>query len=262
MKRTRRQRRITVSHHAFRKWSGFDQAAGSAKPKEWFWKGLERFANTTDSVDDYRALGKAFPSFWPLPLWEGRDVAWTSEAQPLFIFYRDLLRRFWTRDPAYVQKGSYVNLLFGAVRDLPLIAAGQVAPMSLESEPPIAELDRVIAPLRTSFPLLSGRNFPYVPVAWFLPDWNTGVVRFISQTDFQRAIWLLFGESWRAKVCPSCSAYFIAEKAAQLYCSIACSNAAHQSSALRWWRSKGARRRAALTKKSKPTKIAKERKHR
>lgn len=37
----------------------------AASELERLWKGLERFANCGDSSEEYRALGRAFPDFWP-----------------------------------------------------------------------------------------------------------------------------------------------------------------------------------------------------
>jgi hypothetical protein len=37
----------------------------AASELERLWKGLERFANCDDSDEQYRALGRAFPEFWP-----------------------------------------------------------------------------------------------------------------------------------------------------------------------------------------------------
>jgi hypothetical protein len=198
------------------------------KPKKWYWTGLERFINARDSPEDYRALSKAWPTFWPVNI-KGRDpnspgtaparLNWRDEARPLFVFYRDTLRSIWTRNPATSTNGTFINALFG--------------------------LQLPIEQVKKCFPELS----PTAATTSFYPEWGAGVIRFVSNTDFQRAIWLLFCELWRAKVCPSCSAYFIAEKPAQNYCSISCSGRAHQSNSLKWWREKGAKRRNARTKR-------------
>ena len=217
-----------LTHLAFYPTSSISQALED-KPKKWFWTGLERFINTGDSLQDYRALAKAWPTFWPVTL-EGRDPSsphaapvrlnWCDEARPLFVFYRDILRSIWTRNPGTSTNGTFINALFGL--ELP---ADQLKKCFPESTPTAA---------KTSFH----------------PEWGAGVIRFVSNTNFQRAIWLLFCELWRAKVCPSCSAYFIAEKSAQNYCSISCSSRAHQSNSLKWWREKGASRRNARTERT------------
>jgi hypothetical protein len=222
-----------------------NQARGLGKSKEWFWRGLERFANTGDSMDAYQAMAKAWPSFWPLPIQngDGQNLAWHAEAHPLFLFYRDTLRQFWTRSPVALQDGYRIRLLFGTVMDIGLLFA--------DSPLFCVPFQNAVAELKYSYPDLSLPNIQ--PVAMFWPNWNTGSVEYLSQTDFQAAIWSLFRESWRAKVCASCSMYFFAEKAPQLYCSVSCSNAAHQSSSLKWWREKGTQRRAAQAKAARKT---------
>jgi hypothetical protein len=104
--------------------------------------------------------------------------------------------------------------------------------------------DTALSPLRNLHPELRLPRGPS-PHACFWPDWTSGRVEYASRTDFQRSVWLLFGESWRAKVCPRCSTYFLAQKSAQLYCSVSCSSATHRASSLNWWKQKGSQKRAA-----------------
>jgi len=219
----RRQRNPGLAHYAFYSSLANNQAT-QTDPKKWLWRGLERFVNTDDSLKDYRGLAKGWPTFWPVALedpnrdWRdkrGRSLDWCEEAHSIFILYRNILRALWTRDPATSTNGTYINLLFG--------------------------LNGPVEQMKKCFPEFT----PKIAMTSFWPEWGAGVVRYVSYTDFQRAIWLLFCETWRAKVCASCSLYFIAEKPAQSYCSTSCSSRAHQSSSLKWWRERGARRRAA-----------------
>jgi hypothetical protein len=220
----RHQRNIAVEHHGFFSAASNDQAS-LTKPTEWFWKGLERFANTDDSLESYSGLAKGWPTFWPVAIEDhGRSLAWTAEAHSLFVFYRNILRGLWTHNPETSTNGTYVNLLFGTVA-------------------PVEQLKRC-------FPDIT----PAVATTSFWPEWGAGAVRYVSYNDFQRAIWLLFRESWRAKVCAKCAIYFIAAKPAQSYCSNLCSSRAHQSSSLRWWREKGSQRRIARDKNTRKTK--------
>src|ERR1700680_3133361 len=101
--------------------------------RERLWKGLERFINCGDSVYDFQALSRAFPSLWPTvvenadpdltkrgAIWNHDAQEWVSEgAEPpagarleqvveypvldwnpachkLFLFYRDILRTVWS----------------------------------------------------------------------------------------------------------------------------------------------------------------------
>lgn len=208
----KRQGNLAVEHHTFYSVSPNDQADQDAKR---FWNGLERFVNTGDSLEDYGVLRKAWPTFWPVAIeTRGRSLAWSDEAHPLFKFYRDILRALWARDPSTSTNGTYVNVLFGMVR-------------------PEAQIKKCFPEMK-----------PADPSASFWPEWGVGVVRYIPCNDFQRAIWELFRQSWRGKVCAACRRYFVAEKPAQTYCDTSCSNRVHRSSSLKWWREKGARRRA------------------
>lgn len=238
-----RQERLSVGHRAVWALVPNDQAQSWTKPKQWFVKGLERFVNANDSMKDYQALAKAFPSFWPLPLEDGHghDLSWVEDAHRLFLFYRNLLRRFWTRDPLTLKDGFNTCLLFGTLgRDeIHKIFAGKVHVSWA--------LEEALTPLENTYQGLCVPSGPQ-PFAQFWPDWSAGTVDYNSQIDFQRAVWLLFRESWRAKVCPNCSSYFLVQKSAQLYCSLTCSNSAHQASSRKWWKEKGSRKRAARTK--------------
>jgi hypothetical protein len=214
----RHQENPLLYHHTIFSQSPNDQ---SDKPRDWFWRGLERFVNTDDSVEAYLALSKSWATFWPITIEDENhsNIAWNSDAHILFIHYRNILRALWAREFPFVDRsraaranstnGTFVNQLFGTVA-------------------PDAQIKRAF-----------GRSLK-VAITSFWPEWGAGVVRFISYNDFQRAVWLLFQESWRAKLCSVCGLYFIASKPAQGHCSTICSNQAHRSSSLRWWKEKGA----------------------
>jgi hypothetical protein len=247
----KRQRQLRLAHHAFFTPGLYRQAVSWDKPKEWFFKGLERFANTTDAPESYQALARAFPSFWPLPLEDGKgnDLSWRADAHRLFLFYRDSLRGLWIRNPLTVNDGFQIPLLFGLLSDATMreILSGQV----LLTRP----LQFALSPLMKLRPRVRLFNLdPHLrlpdssPLAYFWPDWTGGRVEYVSRLDFQRSVWLLFCESWRAKLCPKCSRYFLAEKPAQLYCSVSCSSAVHRASSLKWWKQKGSQKRAARAK--------------
>lgn len=247
MRRKGRQERLRVKHRA--RWcSGPSyQARTWDRPVEWFFRGLERFVNADDSLAEYQALAKAFPSFWPLPLQDGagHDLSWTPDAHHLFLLYRNVLRGFWTRNPDALKNGFNTDLLLGTLgySEIQEALAGK-AVLSMALSEALAPLTNVHQELHIP------TDIGTIPLAHFWPDWSDGTVAYVSQLDFQRAAWLLFCESWRAKVCPKCSVYFFVQKSAQLYCSLSCSNSVHQASALRWWKEEGCRRRAARTKAS------------
>jgi hypothetical protein len=77
-----------------------------------------------------------------------------------------------------------------------------------------------------------------IPAPWTL-DWNKGSLVYFGACDFQRALYLLFLESWRARTCSQCQGKFIASRAAQKYCHDDCSKAARGANRRKWWREHG-----------------------
>jgi hypothetical protein len=75
--------------------------------------------------------------------------------------------------------------------------------------------------------------------AQFFADWDEGIFRYRGMCSFQRALYLLFRESWRARVCERCSAKFIARRVAQRYCTTDCSDAIQRELKRRWWAEHG-----------------------
>jgi hypothetical protein len=95
-------------------------------------------------------------------------------------------------------------------------------------------------------------GMPSIP-AQFYADWDEGVFRYQGTCDFQRALYLLFLDSWRARVCERCSTKFIAARAAQKFCSTDCSDAMQREFRRRWWAEHG----AAWRQKRKESKLKK-----
>ncbi len=75
--------------------------------------------------------------------------------------------------------------------------------------------------------------------ACFYPDWDEGILRYQSGCDFQRALDLLFRESWRARTCGNCGSKFIARRVAQKYCTTDCSERVQHELKLKWWAEHG-----------------------
>jgi hypothetical protein len=84
----------------------------------------------------------------------------------------------------------------------------------------------------------------WLPLASPLPEWTTGRFEYQPACDFQRALHLLFRNSWRAKVCAWCRRCFVADKPAQLYCGTGCYERIKRLRNLDWWRKNGAGWRA------------------
>jgi hypothetical protein len=226
----------------------------AVKQQNRLWKGLERFANTDDGIENYRSLGKAFPTLWPLPFgdWDpiplprAHDAAWSAAAWPIFRFYRDALRRFWVRDPNLFDNLSdpervnlLTELLLGTFTKWDDIFSGKL----------VFDVDffGAIEALKSAYP---GIFVSDLSVASITAEWKSGEIRHEAKTDFQRVMWLLFLEPWRSKRCPPpCGIFFVATKKPQLYCSISCSSRAHRQSALAHWNKIGAARRRSAKRK-------------
>jgi hypothetical protein len=92
-------------------------------------------------------------------------------------------------------------------------------------------------------PQMPGNTSPVLSIhlilAQFFADWDEGVFRYHGMCAFQRALYLLFLESWRARVCERCDEKFIARRKAQKYCMKDCSDAAQREVKSRWWAEHG-----------------------
>jgi len=75
--------------------------------------------------------------------------------------------------------------------------------------------------------------------AHFHVDWDVGAFRYRGACDFQRALYLLFRESWRARICEKCAIKFIARRVAQKYCSTDCSESIQRELKRKWWAEHG-----------------------
>jgi hypothetical protein len=75
--------------------------------------------------------------------------------------------------------------------------------------------------------------------AEFDADWDEGVFRYQGSCDFQRALYLLFRESWRARICDKCGSKFIATRSAQKYCTTDCSEGMQRELKKKWWAEHG-----------------------
>jgi hypothetical protein len=89
--------------------------------------------------------------------------------------------------------------------------------------------------------------------AHFYSVWDEGLFSYRGSCDFQRALYLLFLDSWRARVCEKCGAKFIAKRAAQKFCSTDCSEAMQREFRRRWWAEHG----KAWREKRKESKLKK-----
>lgn len=186
--------------------------------RERLWKGLERFVNCGNSKEDYQALGKAYPDLWPLEY-----SHWVPAGHRLFLYYRRALRLIWAHDARAIKWGATGFLL--GTRGFPGA-----------SSPGFRDDLRALGG-----PFSEASDIPVSAVLW--PQWETGDFIYSSQNNFQRAFYFLFRESWRARICPLCRLYFVAQKPRQKFCSVSCSTRSRLASNMDWWKRVGAARR-------------------
>ncbi len=249
----------------------------AAAERERLWKGLERFANCDDSLTGYEALGKAFRGFCPVVIYyylhpeprnaststpkNGSDqtseeifrqnaiarIDWHPICHQLFLFYRDTLRNLWARqadDLSFFIEGP-VDFLMGTSRSLKLLFAEIKIWLRDRSRPcpsdyPTALLD-ACEPIVLEFPTAEVVGFAQLEMIWSMGDFLL-----YPFTDFQRAFYLLFRQSWRARICRRCSHWFVARKPKQVFCDKICNAASRRYSQRKWWHKTGAKRRSAL----------------
>jgi hypothetical protein len=211
------------------------------KAKEFLYAGLEEFVNAGNSDLDFRKFAAMCPSFWPFDTQEfgAGLLRWIAAARPVLLVFRDYLRRVWISDPQAYEKG-YLLILLGL--DVRFADEPEIQFWSSQRQ----ELHEAWAQLRKVHPEISIGIRPIVNPIWGLASFSYGPVN-----DFQKAVYQLFMESWRAKVCSRCSKYFIAQKPAQIYCSTKCSGGVKRARSLEWWRQEGGARRRAAQKLSR-----------
>jgi hypothetical protein len=248
--------------------------------RERLWIGLERFVNCGDSESDYSSLSHNFPNFWPIGIWHfpGRDsryepefdsrpktssnldrgcnrkeetlesLDWHPACHGLFLLYRNALRHLWG-------DGSDEFLDAGALPEELLLGTSNLveslfADARILLHDPQAEFPRVCVPSELSELCETiFRKFPSVQALGAVPlfgKWGTGNFSLYPNDDFHKAFYLLFRQSWRARVCRHCCKFFVARKPKQLFCGNVCSAAKRAESKLKWWNKNGAKRRAAL----------------
>jgi hypothetical protein len=189
------------------------------------WKGLERFVNCGDSEEERKALQRAFPDLCVFPIY-------LPEACELFLYYRDALRRVWKGDRPDSRLFQDVVFLLGLDG-----FAGRYPSQFVSAENTFRSKTPAVAYFHRG--------------ARLRPEWESGDFLYGSVNNFQRAFYLLFRESWRARVCPQCATYFVGEKPRQKFCSLSCSNRSRRASNLNWYHRVGVGRRREQSQRKK-----------
>lgn len=221
-------------------------------------KGLGRFVNCGNSERDYRALGAAFPDFWPVNITAPRtnpaaisrkprslgewnkvnrrywdpSLAWTPACHKVFLFYRDTLRDLWIKGsdipPRYWMPQFLLGLSSEAERAFDYAKQGTLL------SPPLKALGEAFSALLAEFPEATCLRQLHVGMRWSCGDFFI-----LPENDFQRAIYLLFRQSWRARVCSRCETYFTANRPNQPFCGVACSLEVSRARKREWWEKHG-----------------------
>lgn len=196
---------------------------------QFLFAGLEAFANLGNSLEEYQAFISAHPTFWPVELRnkENEALGWghDEDSHVLTITFRDYLRRVW-RGEQSAHYGQVLKILLG----LEVETAGEDLNADHYYAASLTFVEKSHPGYRHALPVI-------------IVDWALGEFSYEPLNDFQRAVYALWRESWRARICPECGRAFIAAKPPQLYCSPTCSTAARRKRDLALWRATGDARR-------------------
>ena len=168
-------------------------------------RALEELAAIRGDKESWAHFQKRWPDFFPE--WEYERVA--NGETPSVADYPDWIEQIWVGG----EDQPYLGIMLG-----------------IQPTPKLEDLDpeeAAAAYLSSMRPLL------------FQLDWTTNSIRYSGSCDFQRALYLLYRESWRARVCEVCEARFIAKRTAQKYCSTDCSESMQREVKKKWWAQHG-----------------------
>ena len=169
------------------------------KDRPQLFRALEEFANTRSDAQAWEHFQRRWPTFFPAAEFDRAKTGALSVRS-----YPEVLDRVW--------RGHESGSLFA------LLGIG-VEAWRPEGEEPAAPIHRI--------------------PAQFFANWDEGVFVYRGLSDFQNALYLLFRESWRARVCEHCGNKFIAKRAAQRYCSTDCSESIQRELKRTWWKEHG-----------------------
>ena len=206
-----------------------------------FFEGLTALANLSDDMSEYQKLMLTYPDVWPMEIQNGagEKLQWAPEAFALLRLYRDLLRCVWDwpHDPASHyernRKREALQILMG-ISNFETMGISNFERMLKEEDfppgTPSSEYQCTWREIRSNIagaiPASPGRAFP---------SWPSGQFVYVPANPFQEALYLLFRESWRARICRACQKFFVADKQQRQYCSSVCAGEAKKRHDLEWW---------------------------
>jgi hypothetical protein len=210
---------------------------------------LQAFVNMGVTPEDWKSFRRQYREFFPKNLSEwfydfaeelDRKLPHHPESdalKPPLLFYRDRLRRVWTRDD---HEGINLKLLLGLeqeVKDEHVLQApfmpGEIVEKKrgkctvgayIPGQPIDPDQQTTFAGLPPGKPIVNG---------------VTGEITWKFGCTFQQSVCELMRQRWRAMVCPECGKFFLADKPRQTYCSTACSGEKKRKQALDYYNRKG-----------------------
>ncbi len=220
---------------------------------EWIYINAEEWRNLSNlpdtRPDNYRWMLRRWPTVHKAAItfenWAKFARDWRRRMRsrrPPLLFYRNLLRRVWRReDPGH---SCLKELLGFDSLGAPILEEGEVEKenaLVFEEKRRLIEIEGPIyygelfmwkgrpleKPQPTTIDNVTCRGketetFGGLPIGTPVVDGNTGTIKWEFGCQFHSAIYYLMQERWRAKACPQCSKYFVADKVARRYCSTNC----------------------------------------
>jgi len=211
--------------------------------RERLWKGLERLVNCGDESSEYQALSKSgFRDLWPVRIHsDGASLEWHPACHKLFLFYRDKLKDLWQGHERTKWLGENgAEFLMGVSGETEKVWEHVREGTDSRAELGLPfDLHEAWQDILQQFP-----NATPEQGAGLGMRWRYGEFVLVTRNDFQRAFYVLFRQSWRARVCRRCKTLFIARKPKQGFCGTQCSAGSRLASKRKWWRRVGAQKRA------------------
>jgi hypothetical protein len=233
-----------------------------ADPKrEAMFSALELFVNGGDSLRELQVFRMQHQDFFPARFYDLSEELAQAGKKNYFNWYKRMLRVVWEgRDLDNVRLGVLLGVQ--SVTDVSAaprvsLPANQGPARDFQDDEreyqEIFDHDLLRRYKQHSTTRFLGAVGPGLGCA-IVPDWRSGALRYDCEVHFQFAVYDLMRESWRARVCPICRRYMIAEKPGNFYCSVECAGAAKRKRDLEYWRTEGSKARTAKKRSPKTKK--------
>jgi hypothetical protein len=214
---------------------------------------LQAYANLGVTPEDWKRFRVQYREFFPENLtdwfydfaeeWYRKFQAYPKVREvvrPPLLFYRDCLRRVWTRDD---HAGINLKLLLGFEQELKdmhrLNAPSMEAWIGKKRGKSIMNVYIPGQPLDIDQQTTLAGLPPGRPIV----DGVSGEITWEFGCAVQQSVYELMQQRWRAIVCPECGKFVLADKTNQTYCSLACSGEVKRKRALDYWNRKGSAER-------------------